>query len=84
MGIFRKDIEQKVNELGYNISAVVPVYKSWSIIATKDNRKYNIHLDEKDLAIIAIYHLKYHYNESNGRILNVSRTPMGYKKTKKT
>lgn len=73
MGIFRKDIEQKVKELGYNISAIVPVYNSWSIVAIKDNRRYNIHLDEKDLTVLAIYRLKYYYNKSNGRILNVSR-----------
>ncbi len=71
--LFPTDVHKKITDLGYFPSNIVPLYKSWSVIGIKGESHFNIQLSKEDLSVQSIHLLKYRWNATGAKILDVQR-----------
>lgn len=67
------DIRAKISELGFHPVSFIPLaYGKWSVVAIRGDRHFNIQLWD-DLRVYSIHQLKYRWNATGAKILDVTR-----------
>ena len=70
---FPKELFEKTQELGFHPVSFIPLYKYWSVVGIQDGRHFNIQLNRKDLNVHSVHLLKYKWNATGAKILDVTR-----------
>ena len=59
---------------GYIPTNIIPLYNKWSVLAVKNDRRFNLFIDGETFEITDIFMLKYQYNFWGTSPANVERT----------
>jgi len=70
------DIRKEISKLGFFPITYVPLFELHSIVGLKDEQHYNIQLNE-DLSVYSIHLLKYRWNATGAKILDINRVKIG-------
>ena len=70
--IIPADVRNKVLELGFYPTSYIPLYEKWSVVGIRDDRHFNIQLN-LDLSVSSIHQLRYRWNATGAKILDVTR-----------
>jgi len=66
------DIRTKISELGFYPVSFAPLFEKWSVVGIRGDRHFNIQLN-LDLSVSSIHQLKYRWNATGAKILDVTR-----------
>ncbi len=66
------DIQERIKELGFHPVSFMPLYKKWSVVGIRGDQRFNIQLN-LDLSVSSIHLLKYRWNTTGAKILDVTR-----------
>lgn len=70
---FPKELYEKIQELGFHPVSFIPLYTLWSVVGIQDGHHFNIQLNRKDLSVDSVHLLKYRWNATGAKILDVTR-----------
>ena len=82
--LFSDELRQKILDLGFHPVSFIPLYELWSIVAIRGEKHYNIQLNKNDLTVETIHLLKYRWNATGAKILDVTRVLIDYKNKQST
>ena len=71
--IFPREVHQRVSELGFFPVSFVELAEYWSVVGLRDERHFNVQLEKDSLKVESIHHLKYRWNATGAKILDVQR-----------
>jgi len=71
--LFPTNVYEKITELGYHPVTCVRLHHLWSIIAIKDDQRFNIQLNKQTLKLDSINLLRYRFNSTGTMVLDVQR-----------
>ncbi len=83
MTLFPKDVVKKAEELGFHVIVVIELYKVWSVVGLKGERKFNVQLSKDDLSVDSIYLLRYKFNQWGSRVVDVERVLIQHRNQEK-
>ena len=79
MSYFPNEVVERVEGLGYHVINVVALYKAWSVVALKGERKFNVQLSKDGLGLISVHLLRYRFNMWGSRVASVDRILVEHK-----
>ena len=71
--LFPSDVHQKISDLGFFPVSFVELLNFWSVVGIQGDKHYNVQLSKKDLKVSSIHLLKYRWNATGAKILDVQR-----------
>lgn len=77
--LFPPEVHKRVSDLGFFPVSFIPLADSWSVVGIQNEKHFNVQLSKETLAVESIHLLKYRWNATGTKILDVQRVKIQHR-----